>query len=54
MDSKGEVLPLAERAEREGLKKRIAEMRKFFREQDTKETEYNEKLMKRLQFMMSE
>ena len=39
---------LAERAEREGLKKRIAEMRKFLREQDTKVTEYDEQLVRRL------
>ncbi len=39
---------LAESAEREGLKKRIAEMRKFLREQDTRVTEYDEQLVRRL------
>ena len=39
---------LAERAEREGLKKQVAEMRKFLREQDTKVTEYDEQLVRRL------
>ena len=32
----------------QGLKKRIAEMWKFLREQDTKVTEYDEQLVRRL------
>ncbi len=39
---------LAEKTEREGLKERIAEMRKFLREQDTNVTEYDEQLARKL------
>lgn len=39
---------LAESAEREGLKKRIAEMREFLNNQATEVTEYDEQLVRRL------
>lgn len=39
---------LAESAEREGLKKRIAEMREFLNSQGTEVTEYDEQLVRRL------
>lgn len=39
---------LAENAEREGLKKRIAEMKEFLNSQATEVTEYDEQLVRRL------
>lgn len=39
---------LTESAEREGLKKRIAEMREFLEQQSTEVTEYDELLVRRL------
>ena len=39
---------LTESAEREGLKKRIAEMREFLEQQPTEVTEYDELLVRRL------